>query len=90
MDVRAGFRDGFAASRGAFRDRRAVLCEGHRVVTKPASATSSQVATEAALDVELRRAEDDFASGEFIDLSVDELDRCIDAGVSPWQRASSG
>jgi hypothetical protein len=45
---------------------------------------------QAELEEELRQAEEDFARGDFVELTVEELDRCIAAGEWPWQRASSG
>ena len=33
---------------------------------------------------ELRRAREDFASGDFIDLTIEEIDRCLDAVEFDW------
>ncbi len=41
------------------------------------------------LEGELRQAEADFARGDFIDVTLDELDRCIAAGEWPWPEESS-
>ena len=41
------------------------------------------------LEDELRRAEQDFARGDFIELTVEELDRHIAAGEWPWPTESS-
>jgi hypothetical protein len=59
------------------------------MATPTAAVKSSEVATQAELDEELRRAEEDFARGAFIELTVETLDRCIAAGEWPWQHASS-
>jgi len=42
------------------------------------------------LEEELLRAEADFARGDFIELSREELDHCIQTGESPWPDASRG
>ena len=57
--------------------------------TKAAATTGSQLATETELADELRQAEHDFATGGFVELTVEALDRCIAAGEWPWQHASS-
>lgn len=41
------------------------------------------------LEDELRRAEQDFAQGDFIELTVEDLDRCIAAGEWPWPTESA-
>jgi hypothetical protein len=41
------------------------------------------------LDEDLRQAEADFASGRFVDLTIEELDRCMAAGEWPWPDESS-
>jgi hypothetical protein len=43
----------------------------------------------ATLAGELQQAEEDFANGDFIDVTIEELDRCIVAGEWPWQREPS-
>jgi hypothetical protein len=57
----------------------------------PAAAVKKTQATlQAELEEDLRQAEEDFARGDYIELTVEELDRCIAAGEWPWQwRASS-
>ncbi|MFO0619517.1 MAG: hypothetical protein U0414_43420 [Polyangiaceae bacterium] len=47
------------------------------------------MATGTELADELRQAEGDFASGDFIELTAEDLDRCVAVGEWPWQRASS-
>jgi hypothetical protein len=44
---------------------------------------------QAELEVELRQAEADFACGNFIELTDEELDRAITAGEWPWPDESS-
>lgn len=39
---------------------------------------------------ELRQAEEDFLRGDYIELTVEQLDRCIATGESPWPDESSG
>ncbi len=41
------------------------------------------------LTEELRQAEADFARGDFVDITLDEIDRCIAAGDWPWPDESS-
>jgi hypothetical protein len=59
------------------------------MATPTVAAKRSQVAPQADLQAELQQAEEDFANGDFFELTVEELDRCIAAGEWPWQRASS-
>jgi hypothetical protein len=54
-------------------------------VTKGSKATALQ----AEIQEELRQAEADFARGDFVELTIEELDRCIAAGEWPWQDESS-
>jgi hypothetical protein len=56
------------------------------------TAATTPTRTEHHLDIEneLQQANSDFDQGDFIELSIDEFDRCVDAGVWPWQRESSG
>ena len=75
--------------RRRFRDKRACSWDGHRMATPTAAAKSAQMATHAQLEEELRQAEQDFARGDFIELTVEQLDACIAAGEWPWQRESS-
>ena len=55
----------------------------------PTAAVKPHTTLQAELEEELRQAEDDFARGDYVELTVEELDRCIAAGEWPWQRASS-
>ena len=59
------------------------------MATPTAAVKSSESSLQAELEEELRQAEEDFARGNFVDLTIDELDRCIAAGEWPWQHASS-
>jgi hypothetical protein len=52
-----------------------------------AAMTDSQ-GSQAELEDEVRQADEDFASGDFIDVTIEELDRCTAAGEWPWRRAS--
>ncbi len=38
----------------------------------------------ARLEEELRQAEADFANGDYIELTTEQLERCIRTGESPW------
>jgi hypothetical protein len=49
-----------------------------RGISSPPSAISSD------LEDELRSATDDFEHGDFIELSAEQLERCIANGESPW------
>jgi hypothetical protein len=40
------------------------------------------------LQEELRQAEEDFARGDFIELTLEQLDRSIAAGEWPWPEES--
>jgi hypothetical protein len=42
------------------------------------------------LEQELRQAEEDFARGDYIELTPEQLERCIATGESPWPDESSG
>lgn len=64
-------------------------CEGRQMATPTVAAKSAQASQQAELEEELRQAEADFANGDYIELTVEELDQCIAAGEWPWQRASS-
>jgi hypothetical protein len=55
----------------------------------PNTAKSLEMAQQAELEVELRSAEQDFARGDFVEFTVQELDRCIEAGEWPSARESS-
>ncbi len=50
---------------------------------------SSTAAMQADLEDDLRRAEGDFARGDFVDVTIEELDRCVAAGEWPWPEESS-
>ena len=39
---------------------------------------------------ELRQAEEDFERGDYIELTVEQLDRCVATGESPWPDESPG
>jgi hypothetical protein len=54
-----------------------------------ASVNSTGMTTHAELNEELRQAEEDFTRGDFIDVTVEELDRCVATGQWSWQHASS-
>jgi|HubBroStandDraft_1064217.scaffolds.fasta_scaffold01285_11 hypothetical protein len=57
--------------------------------TPTAAVNGSQMATQADLEEELRQAEQDFARGDFIELTIEQLDRCVAAGEWPWPDESS-
>ena len=48
--------------------------------------TSRRVLTreEEVAQAELQQAERDFANGDFIELTVEQLDRIVETGESPW------
>ena len=52
-------------------------------------AHNSEAIVQAGLEDELRLAEEDFERGDFIELTIEQLDRCIAAGLWPWQNESS-
>jgi hypothetical protein len=72
---------------GSAADFVTLASESERVpgMSQPNRAADSPMATmqQAGLDEELRQAEADFASGDFFDLTIEELDRCIAAGEWP-------
>ena len=55
----------------------------------PNAAAKSPEVNQAELQAELRQAEEDFARGDFIELTVERLDQCVAAGVWPWPEESS-
>jgi hypothetical protein len=57
--------------------------------TPAAAVNSSQTAMQADLEEELQQADEDFARGDFIELTIEQLDRCIAAGEWPWPDESS-
>jgi len=59
------------------------------MATPNAAENSSDRVMQAELENELRQAEDEFARGDFIELTIEELDRAIAAGVWPWPDGSS-
>jgi hypothetical protein len=65
--------------------RERVIC----MSTPRAAIESSREASQAELDEELRQAEEDFANGNYVDMTIEDLDQCITTGEWPWQRASS-
>jgi hypothetical protein len=42
------------------------------------------------LERELRQAEEDFIVGHYVELTAEQLERCIETGESPWPDESSG
>jgi hypothetical protein len=59
------------------------------MATPNAAAANPEMMMQAELEEELQQAEEDFARGDFIELTVEELDRCVAAGQWPWPDASS-
>jgi hypothetical protein len=59
------------------------------MATPNAAAKSLELTMQAELQKELERAEQDFARGDFIELTVADLDGCIAAGEWPWPTESS-
>jgi len=51
---------------------------------------TSTTAEQGELEAELRQAEADFVSGDYIELTVEQLERCILTGESPWPDESRG
>ena len=54
----------------------------------PKTSSITEVAQDG-LEAELLEAERDFERGDFIELTVEQLDRCIAAGEWPWPDDSS-
>ena len=50
----------------------------------PMAVSKSSQAMQSDFEDELRRAREDFASGDFIDLTIEEIDRCLDAVEFDW------
>ena len=46
--------------------------------------------TQAELDAELRAAIEDIERGDYIELTPEQLERCITTGESPWPDESRG
>jgi hypothetical protein len=40
-------------------------------------------------EADLRQADEDFARGDYIELTREQLDKCIETGESPWPDESS-
>ncbi|MGH7435775.1 MAG: hypothetical protein ACRENE_08875 [Polyangiaceae bacterium] len=57
--------------------------------TPAAAAKNTDASAQAELEHELRQAEEDFVNGDFIDVTIEELDRCIASGEWPWQHEPS-
>jgi hypothetical protein len=57
--------------------------------TLKAAVPSAQATSQAELEEELRQANEDFANGDFVELTIEDLDRCTAEEQWPW-RASSG
>ncbi|HEY6460342.1 MAG TPA: hypothetical protein VIY73_09330 [Polyangiaceae bacterium] len=60
------------------------------MATPTTVAKSSGGTQQAELEAELRQAETDFANGDYIELTPEQLDRCIRTGESPWPDESRG
>ena len=54
------------------------------MATVTAATKAFDAPDQAVLAEELRHAEKDLANGDFIDVTIEELDRCIVAGKWPW------
>jgi hypothetical protein len=59
------------------------------MATPIATTEGLEVTLQGDLESELCRAEQDFEQGAFIELTVEELDRCIAVGEWPWASGSS-
>jgi len=59
------------------------------MATPNAAANADEMSLQSDLENEVRQAERDFACGDFVDVTVEELDRCIAAGKWPWPTESS-
>ena len=59
------------------------------MATPNAAAGELEVRADSDLMAELSRAEHDLTQGAFIELTVEDLDRCIVAGEWPWASGSS-
>jgi hypothetical protein len=58
------------------------------MTTPNAAKDSTATIPQAELAAELRQAESDFARGDFVEVTVEQLDRCIAAGEWPWPHES--
>jgi hypothetical protein len=52
--------------------------------------TTRRVAVPPDLAEELGQADEDFERGDYIELTVEQLDRCLATGESPWPDESRG
>jgi hypothetical protein len=59
------------------------------MATPNPAAKADEMNVQADLEDELRQAEEDFARGDFVEVTVAELDRCVAAGEWPWPNESS-
>lgn len=50
--------------------------------------TREEELAQAELQEELRQAERDFENGDFVELTIEQLDRIIETGESPWPAES--
>jgi hypothetical protein len=57
---------------------------------EPAPAAARSLESAPSLEDELRSAKEDFESGDYIELTPEQLERCIITGESPWLRVSRG
>jgi len=60
------------------------------MATSTTAVRSSEAAQQAELEAELRQAEADFVNGDYIELTAEQLERCIRTGESPWADESRG
>jgi hypothetical protein len=56
----------------------------------PASAPKLVCRVPRELEDELRRAAEDFGRGDYIEVTVERLNRCVTTGESPWTDESRG
>lgn len=54
----------------------------------PTPNTAEKVSPEAELESELQQAERDFAQGDFVDVTVAQLDGCLQTEQWPWANES--
>ena len=52
--------------------------------------TTKRVKVPPDLAAELRQADEDFERGDYIELTSEQLERCIATGESPWPDESPG
>lgn len=58
-------------------------------LARPHAAQRLEITTHVELETELRSAEQDFAQGDFVELTVQELDGCVKANEWPWATTRS-